>query len=181
MDLITLVAAVIFVVLAAGFGILFARLAAGDRLSLPPEDWEGIFSPSRYKAMERLLDEADERFLRGRQNFNRQGDKKFRRMRVKIFRGYMQQLSEDFARICKTLKVLMVESKADRHDLAGIIMKQQFTFTFLMMIVEVKLMLYGLGWARVDAQALLQPLAALRSQLQMVAAIADPSLSFSKA
>jgi hypothetical protein len=181
MDFITLVATLIFVVLAAGFGILFARLTARDRLTLPPEEWEGIFSPSRYHAMERLLDEADEQFLWSHQKFNRAGDKKFRRMRVKIFRGYMQQLSEDFTRICKTLKVLMVESRVDRHDLAGIIMKQQFTFTFLLMTVEVKLMLYSVGWARVDAKALLQPLAALRAQLQMLAAMADPSLSASNA
>jgi hypothetical protein len=49
------------------------------------------------------------------------------------------------------------------------------------MMVEMKLTLYSLGWAHVDAKALLQPLAALRSQLQMLAAIADPSLSCSKA
>lgn len=181
MDLITLVATLIFVVLAAGFGILFARLTARDRLSLPPEDWEGIFSPSRYKAMERLLDEADEKFLWSHQKFNRESDKRFRRKRVKIFRGYMQQLSEDFTRICKTLKVMMVESKVDRHDLAGIMLKQRFTFAILMMTVEVKLTLYSLGWAQVDAQALLQPLTALRSQLQMLAAMADPSLSPSNA
>jgi hypothetical protein len=181
MDLITLVATLIFVVLAAGFGALFARLTARDRLSLPLEDWEGIFSPSRYKAMERLLDEADERFLLSHRKFNSDGDQKFRRRRVKIFRGYMQQLSEDFTRICKTLKLMMVESRVDRQDLAGVIMKQQFTFTFLLMMVEMKLTLYSLGWAHVDAKALLQPLAALRSQLQMLAAIADPSLSCSKA
>jgi hypothetical protein len=181
MDLITLVGTLIFVVLAAGFGVLFGRLTARDRLSLPPEDWEGMFSPSRYKAMERLLDEDDERFLRSHQKFNREGDKKFRRMRVKIFRGYMHQLTEDFNRICKTLKVMMVESKVDRQDLAGLILKQQFKFTFIMMAVELKLMVYGLGWVHVDAKALLQPLAAVRSQLQMLAAIADPSLSFTKA
>lgn len=181
MDFITLVATLIFVVLAAGFGVLFARLSARDRLSLPLEDWEGLFSPSRYQAMERLLDEADERFLWSHQKFNREADKKFRRQRVKIFRGYMQQLSEDFTRICKALKLMMVESKVDRRDLAGIMMKQQFNFAFLMMTVEVKLILYSVGWARVDAKALLQPLVALRSQLQMLASMAEPSLGPSNA
>src|SRR5690242_21138883 len=111
MDLITLFATVIFICLAAGFGVLFARLTSHDRLLLPPQEWEGLFSLSRYKAMERLLDETDEQFLRSHQNFTPQEEKKFRSKRVKLFRGYMHQLSEDFNRICKALKLLMVEDR----------------------------------------------------------------------
>jgi len=69
--------------------------------------------------------------------------------RVKLFRGYMHQLSEDFNRICKALKLLMVQSHADRPDLAGLLLKQQFTFSMAMMAVEVKLICTasaGLVW-----------------------------------
>jgi hypothetical protein len=181
MDAITVVATLVFICLAGGFGVLFARLTSRDRLTVPPEEWEGIFSPSRYKAMERLLDETDRQFLSSYPKFNSGGEKKFRAVRVKIFRGYMQQLSEDFGRICKAVKVLMVHSQVDRPDLAGVLLKQQFTFSIAMMQVEVKLILYSAGWAGVDVKALLEPLANVRSQLQSLAAIADPSLGLSQA
>ena len=181
MDLITLFATVIFICLAAGFGVLFARLTSRDRLLLPPQEWEGLFSVSRYKAMERLLDETDGQFLRSYQNFTPQENKKFRSRRVKLFRGYMHQLSEDFNRIHKALKVMMVQSHIDRPDLAGLLLKQQFTFSFAMMAVEVKLMLYSFGWAGVDVKALMEPLTAVRTQLQALAAIADPAVGMSKA
>jgi len=179
MDLITLFATVILLCLAVGFGVLFARLTARDRLHLPPEEWEGLFSLSRYKAMERLLDDPDRQFLQSHPKFNQLEDKKFRAKRVKIFRGYMHQLSEDFNRICKALKVMMVQSGTDRPDLAGLLLKQQFIFSLAMIAVEVKLILYGFGWAGVDVKALMEPLTTVRAQLQALAAIADPALGMS--
>ena len=132
--------------LIGGFGLLFARLSSRDRLSVPPEDWEGIFSPARYHAMERLLDDADAEFLRSHRSFDRKAEKAFRSTRIHLFRGYMRQLSADFNRICKALKVLMVHSQVDRPDLAGLIMKKQFTCSLAMMKLELKLTLYGFGW-----------------------------------
>jgi|SRR5579872_5175093 len=181
MDLLLISATLFLIVLAAGFGFLFARLTSRDRLTLPPEEWEGLFSPARYQAMERLLHENDRQFLWSQPRFNQGADRKFRTMRVKIFRGYMQQLSEDFNRISKALKVMMVHSQVDRPDLAGLLLKQQFTFAFTMMIVEVRLTLYSFGWRGGNAQVLMQPLAAIRSQLQALAAIAEPSFGMSRA
>ena len=179
MVVVTLLATVIFICLAAGFGVLFARLTSRDRLHLPPEEWEGLFSVSRYKAMERLLDETDRQFLQSHPKFNPQEDRKFRARRVKMFRRYMHQLSEDFNRICKAVKLLMVQSSIDRPDLAGLLLKQQFTFSLAMMAVEAKMILYSFGWADVTAKALMEPLTTVRAQLQALAAIANPSLGMS--
>ncbi len=181
MDLITLMATVIFICLAAGFGVLFARLTSRDRLNLPLEEWEGLFSLSRYKAMERLLDEADRQFLWSHSKFNQKEDKKFRSVRVKIFRGYMQQLSDDFNRICKALKTIMAHSPVDRPDLAGLLLKHQFTFTFALMSVEWKLTLYSWGWDGVNSKALMAPLAHVRAQLESLAAVAEPTVGMSRA
>jgi hypothetical protein len=76
--------------------------------------------------MERLLAEADQKLVASLDD--RRMARKFRKVRVKIFRGYMMQLSEDFNRICKAIKLLMVTSQVDRPDLAGILMKQQLIF-----------------------------------------------------
>lgn len=179
MELIMLGATMLCAVPAVGFVLLAKRLTARDRtnLPLPLEDWEGIFSPSRYRAMERLLDETDQDFLRAQPGVSAKVEQKFRKARVTLFRAYMHQLSDDFHRVCKALKILMVHAQVERHDLAGLILKQQFHFTVTMMATEVRLTLYGLGWAGVDAQALLEPLTAVRTQLQSLAAIAEPSLS----
>jgi len=183
MELIMVAATLMFAVPAVGFVLLAKRLSARDRTNLPapPQDWENIFSPARYRAMERLLDESDQDFLHAQPGVSRKVEKKFRRARVTLFRAYMHQLSEDFHRVCKALKILMVHSQVERHDLAGLIMKQQCQFTVTMMSTHVRLILYSLGWAGVDAQALLEPLAAVRTQLQSLAALADPSLSAASA
>jgi hypothetical protein len=181
MSVMMLLVTLIFIFLACGFSLLFVRLSSRDRLSFPPEDWEGIFSPTRYHAMERLLDDTDAEFLRSHRLFDRKAQKAFRSSRIRLFRGYMHQLSADFGRICKALKVLMVHSHVDRPDLAGLIMKQQFTFSLAMMTLEVKLTLYGFGWTGVDAKAVMEPLADIRAQLQVLAAIAEPSFASSAA
>lgn len=183
MNWMMLMVTVISLVLAGGFAVLFKRLTSRDRanMPLPLEDWEGIFSPSRYKAMERLLDETDRDFLRSYPGVNHRIERKLRRTRVTLFRAYMHQLFDDFHRICKTLKILMIHSPVERNDLAGLILKQQFHFTITMMITEIRLTLYSLGWSRVDTHALLEPLAAVRIELQSLATLADPALSASRA
>lgn len=183
MEPMMLVAALMFAMPAVGIVMLVKRLTSRDRNSmpLPMEDWEGIFSPSRYRAMERLLDGSDREFLRAQPGANSGVESKFRKARVKLFRAYMHQLSDDFHRVCKALKALMIHSPVERQDLAGLIAKQQFQFTVTMLSTEVKLILYGWGWAGVDAEALLAPLTAVRTQLQSLAAIADPSVSAASA
>jgi len=183
MEPMMLLTALMFALPAVGFVVLLKRLTASDRTGhpLPMEDWEGIFSPSRYRAMERLLDDSDRDFLHAQPGTSLAIENKFRAARVTLFRAYMHQLSDDFHRVCKALKTLMVHAPVERHDLAGLILKQQFQFSVTMMTTEMRLLLYGWGWAGVSAEALLDPLTAVRIQLQSLAAIADPSLSAASA
>jgi len=174
MTVILTIASLIFLGLAAGFSLVFARLIAKDRLSSHSDDWQSIFSPARYRAMERLLGDADENFLRSRISHCSAIQRNFRTVRIQIFRGYLHQLSNDFDRVAKALKVLMVSSRADRPGLAGLLMKQQFSFTVAYLRIEFNLVLYRFGWAEIDVQALMQPLNAVREQLQSFAAMAEP-------
>jgi hypothetical protein len=172
MDLVIIAITVCFLLLAAGFGVVFARLISCDRIALPLSESDTIFSPNRYRVVERLLEEADLRAVKS------VGDKRLereiRRVRVKIFRGYMLQLSEDFNQICKAIKLLMVTSHIDRSELSGVIMKQQFQFSLRLMRIEVELILYSLGYSGMDTSGLTEPLDALRVQLQGLVAIAEP-------
>jgi len=95
-------------------------------------------------------------------------------VRVKIFRGYMLQLSEDFNQICKAIKLLMVTSDVDRSDLSGVILKQQFQFSLRLMRIEVELIFYNLGYSGIDTAGLTESLNALRTQLQGLVAVAEP-------
>jgi len=175
MDFITMSAGVGFILLAIGFGIVFARLISRDRIIVPSEEGDAIFCPSRYRVMEQLLDEADQKLAACAGD--REAERKVGKLRVRILRGYMQQLSEDFNRICKASKDLMVNSEVDRPDIAGSLMRQQLLFSFLMMSVEMKLIVFGFGWRGLDVSSLTRTLNGMRAQLQSLAAIAEPSLS----
>jgi hypothetical protein len=173
MDVVIIGATTAFILLAVGFGVVFARLISRDRIGLPVGESDDLCSPTRYRTVERLLAEADKKLAAA--IGDRKLTTKLRKVRVKIFRGYMMQLSEDFNRICKAIKVLMVTSQVDRPDLAGFLLKQQLIFIFAMMSVELKLLLYGFGWSNVDVHRLTDSVDAVCAQLRSLAAIVEPS------
>ena len=174
-NVVIIAAGICFIFLAVGFGVVFTRLISRDRTALPVDELDDICSPARYRVMERLLAEADQNFVAS--VGGRRMARKFRKVRVKICRGYMMQLSEDFNRICKAIKWRLVTSQADRPDLAGFLMKQQLIFVFAMMSVELKLVLYGFGWSSVDVYRLRKSVDAACAQLRSLAAIAEPSVA----
>src|SRR5260370_39617350 len=78
MNAVLLAAALFLVLLGVGFGMLFAQLLSRDRLLPLPDDWEEMFSPARYRAMERLLEEADYQYLASRSGNNKGLEKQLR-------------------------------------------------------------------------------------------------------
>jgi hypothetical protein len=173
MGVVIIAVAVCLMLPAVGFGLVFARLISRKRLALPVDDLDNIFSPIRYRVMERLLGETDQDLVASLGD--RRIERKFRKARVKIFRGYMLQLSGDFNRICKAIQLLMVSSEKDRSELAGVVMKHQFQFAVGMMYVEFKLILYRFGWNGVEAKTLICSLETMRSRLQGLVAVAEPA------
>jgi hypothetical protein len=172
MDLVIIAITVGFLLLAAGFAAVFARLISRDRIGLPISESDPIFSPNRYRVVERLLAETDLKSVRS--VGDRRLEKHFRKVRVTIFRGYMLQLSHDFNQICKGIKLLMATSDLDRSELSGVILKQQFQFSLRLMRIEVELILYNLGYSGIDTTGLTESLNALRMQLQGLIAVAEP-------
>jgi hypothetical protein len=172
MDLVIIAITVCFLVLAALFTALFARHISRSSADLTIVESDDIFSPNRYRVVERLLGDADLETVKSLGD--RRLEKQFRKVRVKIFRGYMQHLSQDLNQICRVIKLLMITSDADRSELTGVILKQQFQFSLTMLSIEVELVLYRFGWSGVDITALTEPLDALRIQLQGLVAVAEP-------
>jgi hypothetical protein len=178
MNLIWLSSTGVFVLLGFAFVILFRRLASRpQQFGALPGDWDRIFSASRYKPMERLLDAVDYRFLQSQAGYSGRILRRLRVNRVEIFRGYVRCLGRDFSRVSGALKLLMVHGSVDRSALAGLLLKQRLLFSMHMMSIETRLVLhtFGLGAPTVDVQSLVEALDMLRTQLQVLAAGAQPS------
>lgn len=60
----------------------------------------------------------------------------------------------DFVRICTALKIVMVQSQHDRPDLASALVRSQITFTFGMVAVRFRLLLYRWGIGHVEVAGL---------------------------
>src|SRR5579863_7810984 len=122
MNAVFLGAAFFLLLLGMGFGMLFAKLLEREQALPMPDDWEDIFSAGRYRAMERLLRDADYQYLASRSGDNKRLEKQLREKRLRIFHSYITCLSRDFTRICSAIKKVMVDSRVDRPDLAGLLM-----------------------------------------------------------
>lgn len=173
MNAVLLGAALFLLLLGAGFGLLFARLLARDRTPALPDDWEEIFSPTRYKAMERLLNAADYDYVASQSGNNKTLEKQLRIKRIRIFQAYVNCLSQDFNRICSAIKKLMVDSQVDRPDLAGLLMKQHFIFTTAALSIEFRLALYGWGVGTPDGRDLVESLGTMYVHLRKLSAMAE--------
>jgi hypothetical protein len=172
MNAVLLGAALFLLLLGLGFGLLFARLLSRDRIPPLPDDWEEIFSPARYKAIERLLEETDYQYVTSKSGSNKKLEKQLRAQRVEIFHTYVCCLSQDFTRICTAIKKLMVDSQVDRPDLAGLLMKEHFIFTLTVLSIEFRMVLYGIGLGTPDGRDLIQALDGICAQLRALSLVA---------
>ncbi len=168
---------VCFVLVLGVFHFVFTRLLSLRKVIFSPTDiLEEPFSAERYRAMDRLLDSADESFLASHPGCTRRMKRRFRKARLSIFRDYMKLLSEDFNRICRAIKLHAINSEVDRSDLAAVMIKEQLRFCRNMLYVEFKLAIYACGWRGVDASGLIASLNTMRDRLQTLQRIAEPTV-----
>jgi hypothetical protein len=123
--------------------------------------------------MERLLEDADYQYLASKTGNNRTLEKQLREKRLGIFHSYITCLSQDFTRICRAIKKIMVDSQVDRPDLAGLLMKQHFIFTLTVLSIEVRLVLYNVGIGTPDGRDLVDSLDAMCGQLRTLSLVVD--------
>jgi hypothetical protein len=177
MNVILISAAGIGILLAVVFLCLFRTVTSGSRKEALPRDLESIFTPSRYRPMERLLDPVDHEFLASQPSYSRRMGRRFRANRIAAFRGYARCLGKDFSHVSNALKALMIHASTDRSALAGLLLKQRLTFSYAMMGLEVKLALHSIGWSAptVDVRELIGALDAMSAQLRALTVVAAPS------
>jgi hypothetical protein len=161
--------------LAVAFFLLIRKLAfAGATLPVTAE-WIGELSVERYRPMMRLLDGADIEFLRLQPGFTPRMANKLRIQRCQIFRGYLHCLSADFGRVCAAVKLLMLQSRHDRPDLATVLVRHQFMFAAGMLTIYTRLFFYRWGVCGVDVTTLVKTFDVMRLELRSLVPVAVPA------
>ena len=165
--MILLIVLSILMVLALTTVIVLARKLAFTDTSLPlTAEWIDDLSIERYRPMMHLLDGGDAQFLRSQPGFTPGLATKLRIERCQVFRGYLRCLRTDFQRVCAALKLLMLHSREDRPDLAGVLVHQQLMFECGMLLVGFRLFLYRWGLCGVDVTDLVKIFDVMRLELR---------------
>ncbi|HLK51099.1 MAG TPA: hypothetical protein VKT49_23315 [Bryobacteraceae bacterium] len=151
--------------LAGGLTFFYRRLSAPTTLPVTAA-WIDELSVDRYQPMLRLLGEDDFRFLNARAGSDSTYAAEFRRQRCQIFGSYLDCLQSDFQRVCMALKIIMVQSRYDRPDLAAVLVRTQRAFVFGLMSVHARVFLYRWGLASVDVAGLLKIFDGARLELR---------------
>jgi len=138
-------------------------------------EWIDELSTERYRPMMRLLDGRDLEFLKAQPGFNAEMAVRIRQQRCQIFGGYLRCLSTDFRRISSALKLIMLQSRQDRPDLAGILLRHQLAFGWGMIAVHCRLLLYRWGIGTVDVASLVRIFDAVRIELRSLVPAAVPA------
>jgi len=147
--------------------VLLIRRVAFNASVLPlTAEWIDELSLERYRPMMRLLDGGDIEFLRSQPGFTPEMTRKLRQQRCQIFRGYLRCLNSDFRRVCSAIKILMLQSRQDRPDLASVLIHQQVMFALGMAAVHFRLFLYRWGICGVDVSGLVRIFDLMRLELR---------------
>lgn len=153
------------VVIVAAF--LLIRKSGFSGCNLPvTSEWIDELSIERYRPMMRLLDAGDLEFLRSQPGFTPRMVSKLRAQRSHIFRGYLRCLNNDFGRVCAAIKLVMLQSKHDRPDLASALLKSQMMFAGGMMVIQGRLLLYRWGVCGVDVSTVVKTFDVMRLELR---------------
>lgn len=157
--------------------VLLVRRSVASPGGLPLDaGWIDELSVERYRPMMRLLDDRDLEFLRSQPGFTPRMATRLRTQRCRIFRGYLRCLEGDFRRVCMAVKVLMLQSRHDRPDLAAALVRHQATFALSLAIVNVRVFAYRWGLGGVDVSSLVRSFDAMRLELRSLAPSAATSM-----
>ena len=153
---------------AVGAGLVWVvRRLASPAACLPvTAGWIDELSTERYRPMMRLLDGDDLAFLSSQPGFTSKMAGQVRTQRCQIFRGYLRCLTADFQRVCMALKIMMLQSRYDRPDLASVLLRQQVRFGVGMAAVQFRLLFYRWGFCRVDVMDLVKIFDSMRLELR---------------
>ena len=158
---------IILLLLSFAVGLVWLLREIGAESSLPiTADWIAELSAERYRPMMRLLNADDLGFLKSQPGFTTARESQFRMQRAQVFRGYLRCLHADFRRISIAIRVLMVQSRHDRPDLARLLIRRRMLYTAAAAMVHARLFLYQWGICGVDVSGLMRTFEQLQLDLR---------------
>jgi len=153
-------------VLVSVLAYLIRRVGFGGNGLPATSEWIDELSLERYRPMVRMLDGSDIAFLRSQPGFTPGMAKKLRAQRTQIFRGYLRSLETDFDRVCAAIKLIMLQSRHDRPELAEALVRQQVAFACATLSVRAHLFLYRMGVCGVEVSKLVKAFDSVRLELR---------------
>ena len=162
-----LIVACVLTLLLITAALLIVRGMGKHAYNLPlTSEWIDELSTDKYRNMMRLLSRRGLDDLRLRPDYSPRMAAEFRKEKSRLFKQYMDAMAIDFKRICTAIRVLMLNSKYDRPDLAATLIKSQIMFALAMAVLRVRVFLYTVGWCEGDASEALRIFDAMRLELR---------------
>ena len=138
--------------------VVVILIAAVVAVALGRAIWRSAFShnslPVTAEWIADLSQDSCPRILRLESDSDGRLSGKLRRERCLEFDGYLHRLEEDFGRATLALKVILLQSREDRPDLAATLFHHRLAFGCRMVSARTRLFLYRWGIGSVDAIAL---------------------------
>ena len=156
---------VVAIVLVWALVELFRRFGSPQQFPVTVE-WIDELSVERYRPMLRLLNQEDVHFLRTQPVFCQADGDQVPHSTLSTLPRVFEAPGQRFRRICSALKVLIVQSRQDRPDPASLLLRNQITFTYRMMMVQARLACYRHGFGNVDVTGLVKLFDGMRLELR---------------
>jgi hypothetical protein len=112
----------------------------------------------RYRPLLRLLGDEDFGFVAGNPKLLRA----LRTERRKLFRTYLSCLTKEYGRLLAGIRLVMVQSRVDRPDLARALAKNRVLFAVAICRIEYRLAMQSFGLGKVDISGVVEAFDRLR-------------------
>ncbi len=136
-----------------------------------------VFSPNKYRPMQRLLQEEDFRFLAAQPGYSAKIGRRFRAERRRIFRAYLRHLRKDFSGMSLVVKALIIHSAEDRPELAQAVIRLRLLFAMGMLAVEARLLLYTFGLGTMDVSCMVEYVETMQRKIDLLLAPPQAAMS----
>ncbi|MEO8025728.1 MAG: hypothetical protein ABI823_04620 [Bryobacteraceae bacterium] len=153
----------------AALAVLMYRLRSPIAVSEVTAEWLDSFSIDRYRPMERLLNEADFRFLESLPGYRKEIGARLRKERRVAFRRYLNRLTRDFHRLHAAARQAVAYSETDQSHLVPVLMRQRLQFAWLVTKIDFQLAFHGVGLGKVPVGNLVAAMDAMSRELRMAA------------
>lgn len=122
------------------------------------KQWFEDFSAFRYLPMRRLLNGADEAFVQRQQQNGGGTLREFRAERRMLFRLYLKDLQNDFARLSLGAKRAILAATDDQSNQVSSLIRLEWNFRKAVWMAHGQLFLHACGFSPADASGLIDAL-----------------------